>query len=106
MRLWRTLVVAADSPLGRVAPMLDELTAHLPPPNQPWACSLCSTESWPCSRFDQAAHHLRRAGLRLSDLIPLDLHPRLWPPPGPRPPQQPAPPPARPDLDEERPPDG
>src|SRR6202035_4660305 len=56
------------------------MTAHLPAPDTPWACPLCSVESWPCSRFDSAAHELMRAGLRLVDWVPYDLHPRLWPP--------------------------
>jgi hypothetical protein len=77
------VIVAADSPTGRVAKAIDELTAHLPPPKEPWACPLCSIESWPCSRFDTAAHQVMTAGLRLRDWIPNDLHPRLWPQPQP-----------------------
>lgn len=89
------VIVAADSPTGHVAKVIDELTAHLPPPDEPWACPLCSTESWPCSRFDTAAHQVMAAGLRLRDWIPTDLHARLWPqprspaPPAPRPPPAP-----------------
>src|SRR6266536_2829091 len=29
--------------------------------------------------FDDAAHHVMTAGLRLRDLVPFDLHERLWP---------------------------
>lgn len=76
-----------------VAAAIDEVTAHLPPPEDPWACPLCSTQSWPCSRFDNAAHQVMNAGLRLGEFVPDDLHPRLWPTPKPpsRSPAQPAP---------------
>ena len=73
------VIVAADSPLGRVSQAVDDLAAHLPPPDQPRACPLCSAQSWPCAGFDDAAHRALVAGLRLSDLVPLDLHERLWP---------------------------
>lgn len=78
------VVVAADSPAGRAAQAIDEVTAHLPASDEPWACPLCSTQSWPCPRFDEAAHQVQAAGLRLGELVPLDLHPRLWPTPQPR----------------------
>lgn len=83
------VVVAADSPTGQVATAINELTAHLPPPDEPWACPLCSTEAWPCSRFQTAAHQVMTARLRLPDWIPKDVHSRLWPQP-----RSPAPPPA------------
>lgn len=72
-------VLAADSPAGHVALAIGELTTHLPSPEAPWECPLCSTGSWPCDRFDAAAHELIEAGLRLPDWVPYDLHPRLWP---------------------------
>lgn len=77
----KAVVLAVDSPVGNVARGIDELTAHLPAPDTPWACLLCSAASWPYRRFDAAAHELMRAGLRLPDWVPYDLHPRLWPPP-------------------------
>lgn len=73
------MIVAADSPLGRVGRAVDDLAAHLPSPDEPRACPLCSAQSWPCAGFDDAAHRALVAGLRLSDLVPLDLHERLWP---------------------------
>lgn len=96
------VVVAADSPVGRVAQAIDDMTAHLPPPEKPQVCPLCSAQSWPCARFDGAAHRVRAAGLRVGELVPLDLHSRLWPPSPPR--SQPAPPTRHPDtwLDEEQ----
>lgn len=47
IREFVAVVVAADSPAGRVAAAIDEVTAHLPPPDELWACPLCSTQSWP-----------------------------------------------------------
>ncbi len=80
----RAVIVAADSPLGRVSQAVDDLAAHLPTPDEPRACPLCSDRSWPCDLFDDAAHRVLAAGLRLGDLVPLDLHKRLWPPKTPR----------------------
>src|SRR4051794_33281230 len=80
---WRdgvAVMVAADSPAGRVAEILDQLARHLPAPRAV-SCSCCSTEGWPCSGFDDAAHRLQAAGLRLSEFVPLDLRSRVWPPP-------------------------
>lgn len=74
------VIVAADSPLGRAARAIDDLTGHLPPPEEPRACPLCSIQSWPCAGFHDAAHRALAAGLRLGDLVPLDLYERLWPP--------------------------
>ena len=74
------VIVAADSPLGRMSQAVDDLAAHLPPSDQPRACPLCSAQSWPCAGFDDAARRALAAGLRLIDLVPLDLHERLWPP--------------------------
>ncbi|MGH3752941.1 MAG: hypothetical protein ACRDRP_09630 [Pseudonocardiaceae bacterium] len=100
MRAIVAVVVAADSPAGRIAAAIDEVTAHLPAPDEPWGCPLCSAQSWPCARFHDAAHHVMNAGLRLDTFVPDDLHPRLWPPRQPPsrsptppvPPAQPAPP--------------
>jgi hypothetical protein len=75
------VIVAADSPIGRVAQAVDDVAGHLPPRQEPQACPLCLSQSWPCARFDDAAHRVQTAGLRLGELVPLDLHPRLWPPP-------------------------
>lgn len=74
------VIVAADSPFGQVAQAIDDLAAHLPPPQEPQECPLCFTQPWPCARFHDAAHRVHAAGLRLGELVPLDLHPRLWPP--------------------------
>lgn len=92
------VVLAADSPAGQVAGLLDDLAAHLPPPDQQWGCSLCRTECWPCAGFDAAAQKVIDARLRLAEFVPTDLHPRLWPPPeqphtAPEPPPQTALPP-------------
>lgn len=91
------VIVAADSPIGRVVQAIDDVAAHLPPPQEPQACPLCFTQSWPCARFDDAAHRVQAAGLRVGELVPLDLHPRLWPPspppPAPTPSASPIPPP-------------
>ncbi|MDQ3276291.1 MAG: hypothetical protein M3Q39_15030 [Actinomycetota bacterium] len=84
------VVVAVDSPAGRAAEAIDQLTAHLPPPDEPWACPLCSAQSWPCAGFDAAAHRVQAAHLRIVELVPLDLRPRLWPPQQPGPPETPA----------------
>jgi hypothetical protein len=80
------VIVAADSPVGRIAQAIDDMTAHLPSAEKPQACPLCSTHSWPCTRFHNAADRVHAAGLRLGELVPLDLHTRLWPQP-----QQPRP---------------
>jgi hypothetical protein len=73
------VVVAADSPAGRIAQAIDDMTAHLPTPEEPRACPLCSARSWPCARFHEAAHRVQAAGVRVGELVPLDLHARLWP---------------------------
>lgn len=90
------VVLAADSPAGQVAGVLDNLAAHLPPPDQQWGCPLCHTECWPCAGFDAAAQKVVDARLRLAEFVPLDLHPLLWPPPPEQSkdaPQSPPPPP-------------
>jgi hypothetical protein len=73
------VVVAADSPAGRLAEAINDLTAHLPTPDEPDVCPMCSGKFWPCAGFDGAAHRVHTARLRVGDLVPLDLHPRLWP---------------------------
>jgi len=66
------VVVTTDSPAGHVTEVIDELPAHLSVPQEPRACPLCSTQSWPCARFDAAAHRVQAAGLRLGELVPVD----------------------------------
>lgn len=78
------VVLAVDSPASHVATAIDELTAHLPPAEQQSVCSVCSVRSWPCPPFHDAAHRVIAAGIRLADLVPVDLHPRLWPPAAPQ----------------------
>jgi hypothetical protein len=73
------LVVAADSPAGRAAEAINDLTRHLPDPGAPAVCPTCAGRFWPCSSFDDAAHRVHTARLRVGDVVPLDLHPRLWP---------------------------
>lgn len=99
---WRdvvAVVVAPESPIGRAAGAVDDMAAHLPPPGVPMVCPLCPQQSWPCAGFDDAARRVLAAGLRLPDLVPLDLHPRLWFPPPPKPPAQPDSPPTDPPDD-------
>jgi len=94
------VIVAADSPFGRLADTIDDLSSHLPSLQEPQACPLCFTQPWPCTRFHDAAQRVHAGGLRLDELVPLDLHPRLWPqlPASPKS-AQPAPHPAQhPDL--------
>jgi hypothetical protein len=74
------VVIAVDSPTGRLAEAINDLTAHLPSPTDPTQCPMCSARFWPCGGFDAAAYRVQAAGLRVADLVPLDLHPRLWPP--------------------------
>ncbi len=77
------VIVAAESPLGRAAEAANDLNRHLPTPAEPGSCPTCTGRFWPCAYFDDAAARLLTARLRLGDLVPLDLHPRLWPPPTP-----------------------
>ena len=75
------VVVAIDSPAGRVVEAIEQLTTHLPTPDQPTVCPLCSRQSWPCTGFDTAARHLQISGMPIGCLVPLDLHSTLWPTP-------------------------
>lgn len=60
----------------------------------PWTCPQCFAQPWPCSRFDNVAHQVMNAGLRLAGFVTVDLHPRLRPAPAADPgPDPPAPPP-------------
>ncbi|WP_257924905.1 hypothetical protein [Amycolatopsis iheyensis] len=77
------VIVATNSPLGRAAEAANDLNRHLPAPSAPGICPTCAGRFWPCAYFDDAAARLHTARLRLSDLVPLDLHPRLWPLPPP-----------------------
>lgn len=72
------MVVALDSPVGRVVDAIEQLTVHLPTPARPSACPLCSWQNWPCAGFDAAARHLQAAGVPIGYLVPLDLHSTLW----------------------------
>ncbi|MEV7043926.1 hypothetical protein [Amycolatopsis sp. NPDC051061] len=75
------LMVAADSPAGRAAEAINDLTRHLPQPGAPAVCPTCAARFWPCTYFYDAAHRMHNARLRVGDVVPLELHPRLWPPP-------------------------
>ncbi|WP_143035893.1 hypothetical protein [Lentzea fradiae] len=79
MREIVAVVVAAESPAGLLAGALDTLAAHLPPADGTTVCRLCSTQFWPCARFDEAARHIERRGVAVRPFVPLDLHPQLWP---------------------------
>lgn len=73
------VVVAVDSPAGRLVGALDDLAAHLPPVGRQWGCPLCGVDSWPCAKFHVAAQQVIGARLRLDEFVPLDLHQRLFP---------------------------
>ncbi|MEC3974283.1 hypothetical protein [Amycolatopsis sp. H20-H5] len=75
------VVVASDSPAGRAAEAINDLTMHLPDPDDSGVCPTCAGRFWPCRYFDDAAHRVHTARLRVGDVVPLDLHPRLWPAP-------------------------
>ncbi|MGW4529162.1 hypothetical protein [Amycolatopsis sp. NPDC004378] len=76
----RGLMVAASSPAGGAADAINDLTRHLPDPGTPAECSTCPGQFWPCQYFHDAAFRVHRARLRVGDVVPLELHPRLWPP--------------------------
>jgi hypothetical protein len=63
--------------LGRA---VDAVTAHLPPPDSHARCAVCRNQPWPCEPFDTAARDLTALDLPVGYLVPLDLHPVLWPP--------------------------
>lgn len=75
------VVVAIDSPVGRVIEAVDQLTTHLPGPDEPTVCALCTAQTWPCTGFDAAARRLQTTGMAIGYLVPLDLHSTLWPAP-------------------------
>ncbi|GAB2994189.1 hypothetical protein [Saccharothrix stipae] len=80
---WRAVValtVAADSPVGRAGCAVEAVTTHLPPPDDPGRCAVCRNPPWPCDPFDTAARDLAALGIPVGYLVPLDLHPVLWPP--------------------------
>ncbi|GAA1309131.1 hypothetical protein [Saccharothrix xinjiangensis] len=80
---WRTVVVlpvTADSPLGRAADPVATVTAHLPPHDSRTRCALCPDRAWPCHLFNAAARDLAALGIPVGYLVPLELHPVLWPP--------------------------
>lgn len=74
------VMVAADSPAGRAAEAINDLTRHLPELATPAACPTCAGRFWPCAYFHDAARRVHTARLRVGDIVPLELHPRLWPP--------------------------
>jgi hypothetical protein len=82
------LVVAANSPAGLAADAINDLARHLPNPADPGVCPTCAGRFWPCRYFDDAAYRVHTARLRVGDVVPLELHPRLWRPP-PAPPDSP-----------------
>ncbi|QFZ20510.1 hypothetical protein [Saccharothrix syringae] len=80
---WRAIValpVAANSPLGRAGDAAEAVTTHLPPPEEHARCAVCRTRPWPCDPFDTAVRALAALGIPVGYLVPLDLHPVLWPP--------------------------
>lgn len=79
IRMVVAVVVAKESPLGRAAEAANDLNRHLPTPAEPATCPTCAGRYWPCPDFDDAANRLMDGRLRLADLVPADLHPRLWP---------------------------
>ncbi|MGM1058371.1 hypothetical protein [Saccharothrix sp. Mg75] len=79
---WRAIValpVAVDSPLGRAGDAVEAVTTHLPPPEEHARCAVCRTLPWPCDPFDTAARDLAVLGIPVGYLVPLELHPVLWP---------------------------
>ncbi|MGH3927076.1 MAG: hypothetical protein ACRDTT_30115, partial [Pseudonocardiaceae bacterium] len=64
------VIVAADSPIGRLAELLADMSSHLPVPHAPQICPVCFAQSWPCARFSDAAHRVHAAGVKVSDLLP------------------------------------
>jgi hypothetical protein len=80
IRLVAGLMVAADSPAGRAAEAINDLTRHLPDPGVPCACPTSAGRFWPCPYFHDAARRVHIARLRVGDVVPLELHLRLWPP--------------------------
>lgn len=82
------VVVAADSPIGREEPTIDELAAHLPAVDG-GDCPLCGENRWPCPAFRTAADTLHEAGVPVLSLVPeslrAGLHPPAPQPPMPRP---------------------
>ncbi|WP_410662112.1 hypothetical protein [Amycolatopsis sp. lyj-84] len=79
VRPMEVILVAAGSPTGRAAEAINDLTRHLPDPGEPDFCPTCAGRFWPCAVFDDAASRVHAARLRVGDVVPLDLHPRLWP---------------------------
>jgi len=79
IRSWNCVIVDSDSPLGKVASSVCDLTAHLPDPDVTFLCSVCFGKQWPCERFDIAAGEILTARLSLAALVPSELHQRLWP---------------------------
>ncbi|GAA2975556.1 hypothetical protein [Actinokineospora diospyrosa] len=72
-------VVVVDCPLGQVARAVDDLSSHLPAEQEPGVCPFCVNAQWPCGRFLAAAQHIAGCGVDVSSLVPVALHPVLWP---------------------------
>lgn len=66
IRSWNCVIVDSDSPLGKVASSVCDLTAHLPDPDVTFLCSVCFGKQWPCERFDLAAREVLAARLSLA----------------------------------------
>ncbi|MFD8500409.1 hypothetical protein [Amycolatopsis sp. NPDC059657] len=79
------VLVAVGSVLAAEDAAINDMTAHLPPSPATSPCALCSSETWPCARFQDAAARITARGLRADDVVPAELHPILWPSPTPRP---------------------
>lgn len=79
LREFVAVVVASDSVIGHLAGAVDQAARHLPSPGQQRVCPCCSSEAWPCGQFREAGEKLVAAGLRLEQIVPSDLHQRLWP---------------------------
>jgi hypothetical protein len=72
---------AAPPGARRAAEVINDLCAHQPDTLEPHAGPTGSAiHWWPCASFNNAAHQVMTARLRLAELVPLDLHPPLWPP--------------------------
>ncbi|WP_026421709.1 hypothetical protein [Actinokineospora inagensis] len=75
------IIVAQDSALGQVDLAVNVLSAHLPVVGRPAVCPLCLARRWPCRGFLDAAARIHAVGIGLHELVPVDLHPILWPEP-------------------------
>ncbi|KOV84643.1 hypothetical protein [Nocardia sp. NRRL S-836] len=74
------VVVAVENPADRLVGAVSALSAHLPPSDRPTVRPLCPARPWPRMRSDEAARRVHEGGAAIGSFVPLDLHPRLWPP--------------------------